>query len=330
MNKKRIDYIDFYRGIGIILMVMGHVQFGTPFDYYIHAFHMPMFFFISGYLFRERPLSEMPSFLSKKARAMLLPYFFFAAFHVFYWATLKGQNLKTDELAGAVKAFLIGDSDHYVIAGALWFLLALFLVEVIYCFICILFRSELLQHAVVLVLFIIGCRFRAKTGIKLPWHLDSALIGLGLFHTARMIRKYSETRVIKAIFKIPVPVVFLSGVILSWWVMKTPFINVRVCMIPKIHWFYLNAVLASLIILRLSEYLDAHMPEKSIGWIRTIGRDSIVYVCLNQFAIYAVMRQGFGLSGFVLHAYALLLVMILLWMMDQSLMNSSLKIVFGK
>lgn len=44
--KKRIAYIDILRGIGILLMVMGHVGFGSRFSHYIHAFHMPLFFVV--------------------------------------------------------------------------------------------------------------------------------------------------------------------------------------------------------------------------------------------------------------------------------------------
>ena len=49
---KRLDYVDTLKGIGILLMLMGHVPFGANFDYYIHAFHMPLFFFISGFLIK--------------------------------------------------------------------------------------------------------------------------------------------------------------------------------------------------------------------------------------------------------------------------------------
>lgn len=38
---KRVRYMDLFRGIGIILMVMGHVGFGSGFYKFSHAFHMP-------------------------------------------------------------------------------------------------------------------------------------------------------------------------------------------------------------------------------------------------------------------------------------------------
>lgn len=43
----KIDWIDIFKGILIIFMVIGHsTTWGSS---YIYAFHMPAFFFISGY-----------------------------------------------------------------------------------------------------------------------------------------------------------------------------------------------------------------------------------------------------------------------------------------
>ena len=48
----RIDYIDNYRGLGIILVILGHALSGRNLIYkQIYSFHMPAFYFISGYLF---------------------------------------------------------------------------------------------------------------------------------------------------------------------------------------------------------------------------------------------------------------------------------------
>ena len=82
-NENRLDYIDIYKGIGVILMVMGHIEFGKTFDHFIHAFHMPMFFFISGYLYKHKTKDELSfvSFMINKARALLIPYVAFGIFH---------------------------------------------------------------------------------------------------------------------------------------------------------------------------------------------------------------------------------------------------------
>lgn len=51
MNKDRISWIESLKGIGIILVVLGHTFWGGT--KVIYAFHMPLFFFVSGMLFKE-------------------------------------------------------------------------------------------------------------------------------------------------------------------------------------------------------------------------------------------------------------------------------------
>lgn len=48
--KERVDYLDYMRGIGIILVVLQHCicDGGHPLATFIVSFHMPLFFFISG------------------------------------------------------------------------------------------------------------------------------------------------------------------------------------------------------------------------------------------------------------------------------------------
>lgn len=49
MENNRLDYVDIAKGIGICGVVMAHLGILTK---YFYLFHMPFFFFISGYLFR--------------------------------------------------------------------------------------------------------------------------------------------------------------------------------------------------------------------------------------------------------------------------------------
>ena len=74
---------DAMKGFGILLVILGHAlqsslpQFDENFAFrLIYSFHMPLFFFISGYIFQftlaGKPLAPIP-FLLKKARALALP-----------------------------------------------------------------------------------------------------------------------------------------------------------------------------------------------------------------------------------------------------------------
>ena len=49
---QRYDYIDYLRAVGIILMVLAHIPLSDSFVHYVHGFHMPLFFVVSGFLFK--------------------------------------------------------------------------------------------------------------------------------------------------------------------------------------------------------------------------------------------------------------------------------------
>lgn len=50
MLNTRVEWVDVAKGIGIILVVLGHNQSPDYIIKFIYSFHMPLFFFLSGYL----------------------------------------------------------------------------------------------------------------------------------------------------------------------------------------------------------------------------------------------------------------------------------------
>ena len=74
INSNRIEAFDIAKGLGILIMVMGHTGFGTTFDKIIHTFHMPLFFFISGYFYRpDKSISVKTNHLHH-VNVIILPY----------------------------------------------------------------------------------------------------------------------------------------------------------------------------------------------------------------------------------------------------------------
>lgn len=64
---KRLDYLDIAKGIAIFLVVMGHavLAFDTPYwRLAIYAFHMPLFFLVSGMVTKTRETYDLKDYLS--------------------------------------------------------------------------------------------------------------------------------------------------------------------------------------------------------------------------------------------------------------------------
>lgn len=113
-QNQRINWIDIARGIGIILVVFGHTwRENLPKDW-LYSFHMPLFFFISGWLvnIKKTNLINWKNFLIKKFLSLIVPYVLFILLTYLYWSVIESHFREFDE-------------------GPLWFLLVLFVSEII-------------------------------------------------------------------------------------------------------------------------------------------------------------------------------------------------------
>ncbi len=68
----RIRWVDTFKGILIILMVMGHSN--TPLVTYVYLFHMAAFMIISGYSYKSWDISIV-KYLWRKTKGVLIPFF---------------------------------------------------------------------------------------------------------------------------------------------------------------------------------------------------------------------------------------------------------------
>ncbi|TWB62524.1 fucose 4-O-acetylase-like acetyltransferase [Bradyrhizobium sacchari] len=70
----RLRDLDCARGSGMLLVVIGHMHQFAEAKFWIYLFHMPMFFIVSGILFRPR---EPWSYSISRTRSLMLPYVVF-------------------------------------------------------------------------------------------------------------------------------------------------------------------------------------------------------------------------------------------------------------
>lgn len=71
---KHYTEISVAKGILIILMVVGHAGAPSVLGEFIYQFHMPCFFFISGFLFKEKYLDDVKSFIGRKIKGLYIPF----------------------------------------------------------------------------------------------------------------------------------------------------------------------------------------------------------------------------------------------------------------
>lgn len=52
---KRFLEIDIAKGIGMIFVLIGHLQVPSILKNYLYSFHMPLFFFLGGTIYYSTP-----------------------------------------------------------------------------------------------------------------------------------------------------------------------------------------------------------------------------------------------------------------------------------
>ncbi|WP_421672468.1 acyltransferase family protein [Raoultella terrigena] len=127
----RFDWVDTLKGIGIILVVAGHI-FGSYISGFIYLFHMPLFFFLAGYLYSPKPLKQ---YLKNKSSNLLIPY---SKYLLFFTATSTTYMiLNHDSISMILKSViksLYGGNLLTGWMGVFWFITVFFITQQLFNF----------------------------------------------------------------------------------------------------------------------------------------------------------------------------------------------------
>lgn len=298
--KKRINFIDFFRGVGILLMIMGHIITEKKFNHFIHAFHMPMFYFVSGLFFDIISLDCMRviDFVRKKAKSLLLPYFLFGMFHYAMWAIINKDSLSIEPF---LHIFSI-NTEGMPIAGALWFLTSLFITESIYFILYKYINSAIVIHIIIVILSIFGNMELTLFKIRLPFALGASFVGLGIFHIAHILSHFSNEKRGKEesrVFNLSLLECGIGSLVLIILIYLNGYIDMRQGLYGFVPLFWINAIGISIIGLNLCKYFQGYLGQFSLNkFVVYIGRNSIIYVCLNELII-SISSKVLGYIGIV-------------------------------
>lgn len=333
-TRERIEYIDIFRCFGIIAMVMGHVGFGGKFAHLIHAFHMPMFFWISGFLFKHKSKEEISfvAFAAKKAKALLLPYFFFGIAH---WLVSDGSNIFVDHVipTSSLIHLFTDNTEGLAICGALWFLTALFFADIIFFLIDRYVLNKALKTIIIILITLIG-HFETTIFLHhLPWALGQSFVGLGWFYIGFLFGKYRNQNVLKFIMNMSwVPVIILGAATVIL-IFMNGYIDMRTRQYAFIPLFWINSTLSIIVGVNIAKLIFISIKNTFVcDYLTGIGRDSIVYVCLNQFVILYCGKiiKMLGMPKVLQKIVILIVTLFVLRIIDKIIFSTPLKKIVGK
>lgn len=132
--------IDVVKGIGIIFVILGHMNILFP---YCFSFHMQLFFFVSGFLFFYNHQNSFKKFVSKKFFKLVVPYFLFGFFTMFLFFLL-GNRFSLGNVFLYTKLLIFDIRNTLPFNSPLWFLISLFTISVIYFVLTKYIKSKIL------------------------------------------------------------------------------------------------------------------------------------------------------------------------------------------
>lgn len=189
--KKRLSYIDVAKAFAIFYIVLGHTIVHSQNSYlalkFVCSFHVVLFFVLSGFTFKIN--TSFKSFAKKKFLRIMVPYFIWAVLFLIPYYIL-GRN--TGEELGTSQSFNLGVMLKNIIYAngnnaslkqnsSLWFLPALFIIEIGYYFIIKFTKGNYKKETITLLILIMcGYMFSNYFPFILPWAINT-FVNIGFF-----------------------------------------------------------------------------------------------------------------------------------------------------
>lgn len=272
--KKRLEYIDIAKGLGIILVVLSHTDH-SELMYYTSAFFVPIFFFCSGYTSSKKEISLATCF-RRQTKKLIKPYLFFSILLLLYF-----HDFSIRAIAGIFYSryclYPFGttpDICHLMIVGnyPMWFLTCMIVAYLLYD---LLIYFPKYQYWLIFLYLIITFGM-SNLPILLPWSIDTApLMAVIMFSgalTKQFIPEFSSN---KKQYIIIIVAFFI-------YLLLLPFchnINISVRMFGSSIVTYLLAAIAGCILLTwLAQLLQGSIIGKGL---KQVGIHSLTIFCLE-------------------------------------------------
>ena len=133
--------VNILKALAILLVVSGHLEFSLLGMFTPYSFQLALFFFISGYLFKDKYIDDVFTFVKRRVQTLLVPYFLYNAFYL-------GVTVLIAKLTGhfwgkeiTLKNFFITpflNGHQFDLSCPLWFVTQLFMTMIVFLF---LFRT---------------------------------------------------------------------------------------------------------------------------------------------------------------------------------------------
>lgn len=141
MEKVFSNEMNVLKALAIMLVVSGHLEFSLLGIFPPYSFQLALFFFISGCLFKEKYLYDVTTFVERRIKSLLVPYFWYNLFYLGVTVLIAKLTGKFWGMPLSLKNFFITpflNGHQFDLSCPLWFVTQLFMTMIVFLF---LFRA---------------------------------------------------------------------------------------------------------------------------------------------------------------------------------------------
>lgn len=194
---KKIKWIDIAKGIAILLVILEHSLFKIDiFGKCILVFHMPFFFFISGFCYNSNiDANKKKNWLKNNIKKYLKIYILFSSIG-FIWYLLK--NIMSNSISynnivtNFFNIFYCNQAKINLVSGGMWFVITLLGCKILfYFFENIAKKVSLLKNVVILLIMFIASIILNYFNINfMPFCLDNIRFAFLFYYLGYIFNNY--------------------------------------------------------------------------------------------------------------------------------------------
>ena len=206
---ERDEYWDIVKGLGIIAIVIGHTN--SPLTPFVYMYHLALFFFISGFLYKDKYSIDFFSYWGSRMKRLWYPMVkygvLFSILHNLYVymglyssgkpilgsGILFSNYYTKKELLFSIKDTVFMQSLEPM-AGAMWFISPLLIAMLIFCAVRRItinlkkYREVIVGVVIVIIYSFAIILIREKQ--ILPYHADLAMLVMPIIYSGFVAAKY--------------------------------------------------------------------------------------------------------------------------------------------
>ena len=275
-----------------MLVVLGHACFETPVEWWVNFVHVPLFFFMAGYCFKEHYLSEPVTFVKKKVYRLYFPYvkwglFFLLLHNVLYSLGIYNDSFGyngvgsvpysvSDIIVKSFRVLLFHHSERLI--GGYWFLPSLFTGSILFYITRTMLRTRIfLGGGILLIISILLSVFDASYYL-----LSSRNFLAATFIYAGYLYKMSNCQIHKKTWFIVFSLLICSLGTIFW---KSSMVSITILTIVP---YFLTAICGSLAIFGLCCRISNVKKSKVANVLHFVGNNTLSVLTWHMTAFLMV------------------------------------------